>query len=190
MSDSLDTSEADAKPWVKPVQQVVGDEDAPALTAEEKALGAFNTESLHILQESNRLIEGVIGKPAPLGVNTASLQRRVAELEEELSVSDKLLRHREQLLQAIPECPAHGYGCVPHALEWIEEMKLEITVKGMSTADLQAHSAHCHGGLVTFYGTKPCPLCDELDRRRKFGVPQTYGFGPSAMNLPDGEVKP
>lgn len=31
--------------------------------------------------------------------------------------------HNEQarVLNAIPECPVHGRGCIPHALEWIEE---------------------------------------------------------------------
>ncbi len=50
------------------------------------------------------------------------LNERVKELEEELMVSDKLLRDRDKLLEAIPECPAHG-KCVPHALEWISQVK-------------------------------------------------------------------
>lgn len=28
---------------------------------------------------------------------------------------------RARVLNAIPECPVHGRGCIPHALEWIEE---------------------------------------------------------------------
>lgn len=56
----------------------------------------------------------------------ALLRRRVSELEEELAVSDKLLRHREYLLQAIPGCPEHGNECVPHALDWIESAKLAM----------------------------------------------------------------
>lgn len=41
MSESLDTSEGEALPWVKPSQPAPGDEDTPAMTKEERALGAF-----------------------------------------------------------------------------------------------------------------------------------------------------
>lgn len=43
-------------------------------------------------------------------------------LMKELSVTDELLKERQKLLDAIPECAPHG-KCVPHALEWIEKMK-------------------------------------------------------------------
>jgi len=42
--------------------------------------------------------------------------------KEELKVTDLLLEERQRVLDAIPECPSHG-SCVPHAIEWIEEMK-------------------------------------------------------------------
>lgn len=48
------------------------------------------------------------------------------QLREELDVTDKLLEQRERLLRAIPECPEHGAGCVPHALEWIERAKAAL----------------------------------------------------------------
>lgn len=48
--------------------------------------------------------------------------KRIEELEEELKVSDDLLKGRDQLLESIPECPIHG-KCVPHALEWISQVK-------------------------------------------------------------------
>lgn len=47
---------------------------------------------------------------------------RIKELEAELAVSDKLLKDRDALLEAIPQCPAHG-KCVPHAIEWVEQVK-------------------------------------------------------------------
>lgn len=49
----------------------------------------------------------------------------ISEMEsvkKELEVTDKLLNERQRVLDAIPECQSHG-SCVPHALEWIEEMK-------------------------------------------------------------------
>lgn len=39
-------------------------------------------------------------------------------LSKELAVTDELLKDRERLLDAIPQCPTHG-KCIPHALEWI-----------------------------------------------------------------------
>ena len=48
--------------------------------------------------------------------------KRIAELEAELKVSDKLLEERNKLLKEIPHCVAHGL-CVPHALEWISQVK-------------------------------------------------------------------
>ena len=42
---------------------------------------------------------------------------------EELSVSDKLLEDRLELLKAIPPCVAHGDQCIPHAMEWVNQVK-------------------------------------------------------------------
>ena len=50
----------------------------------------------------------------------------VQQLREELDVTDKLLADRERVLRAIPGCPEHGEGCVPHALEWIERAKAAL----------------------------------------------------------------
>lgn len=45
------------------------------------------------------------------------------QLRHEIEVSDALLNDRDRVLNAIPECPVHGSGCVPHALEWIAKAK-------------------------------------------------------------------
>ncbi|MGI2056194.1 hypothetical protein ACRN9T_03225 [Shewanella baltica] len=42
-------------------------------------------------------------------------------LKEELDITNSLLRERQKILDAIPECEVHG-KCVPHAIEWIESM--------------------------------------------------------------------
>lgn len=52
----------------------------------------------------------------------AKLEGQVVELKHELEVTDGLLARRQEILEAIPECEAHGF-CIPHALEWIERMK-------------------------------------------------------------------
>ena len=48
--------------------------------------------------------------------------KRVEELKSELKISDKLLIERDKLLAEIPQCPEHG-ACIPHAREWIRQMK-------------------------------------------------------------------
>ena len=50
---------------------------------------------------------------------------RIAELEKELDVTESLLNERQRILDAIPECEAHG-KCVPHALDWVEMKKSKI----------------------------------------------------------------
>lgn len=47
----------------------------------------------------------------------------LTRLQEELDVSDKLLKEYERVMKAIPACPLHGHHCVPHALRWIEAQK-------------------------------------------------------------------
>ena len=47
---------------------------------------------------------------------------RIKALEEEVAADDVLLKGREQLLVALPECPHHGQ-CIPYALKWIDRMK-------------------------------------------------------------------
>jgi hypothetical protein len=34
--------------------------------------------------------------------------------------SETVHNQRGRVLSAIPECPVHGRGCIPHAIEWIE----------------------------------------------------------------------
>uniref|UniRef100_A0A6M3INY6 Uncharacterized protein n=1 Tax=viral metagenome TaxID=1070528 RepID=A0A6M3INY6_9ZZZZ len=50
------------------------------------------------------------------------LEDRNLELEEEVKVTNMLLKDRDRLLKEIPQCVAHG-PCVPHALEWIAQVK-------------------------------------------------------------------
>lgn len=51
-----------------------------------------------------------------------SISETVDKLKQELEVTEKLLNERQRVSDAIPECKAHR-SCVPHAIEWIEEMK-------------------------------------------------------------------
>lgn len=50
------------------------------------------------------------------------LQQKIKDLEEELSIIEKLLEERNKLLTTIPACPLHGNECVPFAIDWVKEM--------------------------------------------------------------------
>lgn len=50
------------------------------------------------------------------------LKDAIALLRTEIRVTNLLLTDRERLLDAIPECPAHGQ-CVTYALEWVEKQR-------------------------------------------------------------------
>ena len=48
--------------------------------------------------------------------------KHFSELKNELKVTEELLKDRQRVLDAIPECKIHG-SCIPNAIEWIEKMK-------------------------------------------------------------------
>ncbi len=50
------------------------------------------------------------------------LMQVVMESEDALKIDELLLNERNRVLSAIPECSQHGQ-CIPHALDWIAEMK-------------------------------------------------------------------
>jgi hypothetical protein len=64
-------------------------------------------------------LKAMLLQPGPVLRKTA----KAAALQEELEVTDRLLEERNQVMEAIPACPAHGNQCVPHALDWIEWQK-------------------------------------------------------------------
>jgi hypothetical protein len=61
---------------------------------------------------------------------TSGQHRCALYLREQLDITDRLLENREQVFRAIPECPIHGSGCVPHALEWIERANAALQAIG------------------------------------------------------------
>ncbi len=76
------------------------------------------------LLNNRGLIGAVIDEVALMIVKNLAIHdvSNCADLKHELEVTDKLLNERQRVLDAIPECQSHG-KCVPHAIEWIEEMK-------------------------------------------------------------------
>jgi len=68
-------------------------------------------------------IERIMQEYANQQLKVCEVNKRVLELEKELLVTEQILADRQRVLDAIPECDAHGGNCVPNALEWIERMK-------------------------------------------------------------------
>ena len=53
-------------------------------------------------------------------VTLRTAEAHIEALEEEVATDDRLLAERDRLLDAIPECGAHGKRCIPHAIEWVQ----------------------------------------------------------------------
>ena len=86
-------------------------------------IGVFPYEDIEIMTTEEREAKSAQWRTDNLGKNVGlSNVSDCADLKHELEVTDKLLNERQRVLDAIPECPSHG-KCVPHAIEWIEEMK-------------------------------------------------------------------
>lgn len=72
MSDSIETSEGEALPWVKPTRPAPGDEDAPTLTKEETALGAFLSAMHDCHLDGGRMREAMLGVLGIIGQERAA----------------------------------------------------------------------------------------------------------------------
>ena len=84
---------------------------------------------------------------AMLGGSIAGNHGYSQQLREELDITDKLLAERERVLRSIPECPAHGPGCVPHALDWIEQAKTALTDVGVDNFEFKISCEKPHENL-------------------------------------------
>lgn len=72
------------------------------------------------LIQTLRKIRACEGEVAAQLLLEAYVERQLAEVREELEITDKLLADRDRLLAVIPACPQHGAQCVPHAIQWVQ----------------------------------------------------------------------
>ena len=59
--------------------------------------------------------------------NPAAVLALIAEIDglrEEVEIDNKIIAERDRLLNAVPECAAHGQ-CVPHAIQWVKDVQVE-----------------------------------------------------------------
>jgi hypothetical protein len=89
------------------------------LTSQDAEFDAFTSGASWAWATYVTAIAGGFGQAPQAG----EVEANERHLREELDLTDRLLENREQVLRAIPECPIHGPGCVPHAMEWIERAK-------------------------------------------------------------------
>lgn len=54
-------------------------------------------------------------------------RREILMVKQELRVSDEIIADRNRLL-ALFECPAHGAGCIPFAIQEVARLRHEIAV--------------------------------------------------------------
>lgn len=47
--------------------------------------------------------------------------RSYSDMAREIYFSDLIIESYKDLIHSIPECPAHGDECIPHAIEWVDE---------------------------------------------------------------------
>ena len=79
-------------------------------------------ESLKFKEEQHEKDWEYIGT---LEEDMANVIKQCEARDEKIEVLDKLLAERNRLLEAIPECQAHGDKCVPHAIEWVNQSKTD-----------------------------------------------------------------
>ena len=95
-------------------------EAAPSLAAVERRLKNYSWDREHVRAGPEHPVGSGFIEVYDIAV---ALVDEVQRLEKELTVTDELLDARMTVVDAIPDCPDHGGQCVPHALEWIKEMR-------------------------------------------------------------------
>jgi hypothetical protein len=107
---------------------IIGTYDGHAIAA--RAIDITNPSEWEIIQKHSGIAgEAVVSNAKTLIAKKEILsepydvRQRMKELEHELEVTDKLLDQRNEVMNAIPECPIHGKQCVPHAISWVNAMK-------------------------------------------------------------------
>jgi hypothetical protein len=95
----------------------------------------------------------------------------IAELEQEIRISEKIIEERNRLLNDCPPCPVHGEGCVPHAREWLQELKN----KPADATWVAMFARRCEVEQLMFdaaRGKRPMPTQQELrEWALKLGTP-------------------
>ncbi|KWW18821.1 hypothetical protein AS889_04650 [Pseudomonas putida] len=55
------------------------------------------------------------------------LLAEIERLTEEVALGDKIIAERNRLVDAIPQCAAHGQ-CIPYAIQWVKDAQTDLAV--------------------------------------------------------------
>lgn len=86
-------------------------------------------------------------------------EARIAELEEEVAVDDKLLATQYRLMDAIPGCELHGNRCVPHAVEWVTTIRAKTLENAAKVCEDNARIASGSPGPLFDVGWSSAAEC-------------------------------
>ncbi|WP_438028967.1 hypothetical protein [Sorangium sp. So ce233] len=91
------------------------------LEALQKRLGEAEAAMVRIAEESNQALKRAAGEVHAMHARVVELESELAKARDEIDIDNELLKHRAQLLDALP-CDLHG-PCVPHALQEIARLR-------------------------------------------------------------------
>lgn len=90
------------------------------------ALAEAKRDAEHYRREWRRACDDVFDVAQ---IARAAMTDGLAECERlrgEIAIDDQLLTTRKRLTDAIPERPAHGPECIPHAVEWVSDARSRL----------------------------------------------------------------
>jgi len=58
------------------------------------------------------------------------VQLRLNEIADSIAIMERRIENKERILDALPDCPTHGRGCLTHSIEWIEKVKVILKQGG------------------------------------------------------------
>ena len=100
---------------------------------------ADSVDQLYWLKRMRPFTDSVYERMAAAKSQQERDQAMLADLREELLVTERLLDDRESVLRAIPACQEHGSGCIPHALKWIEEAAKALEERKQDHGETRIH---------------------------------------------------
>ena len=85
----------------------------------------FNDISTQILRETAAFADNLAILVKRLRATAKGLYTENERLRKALETDEQLLDRRNQVIDAIPPCPEHGPQCLPHCLDWLEDIQTE-----------------------------------------------------------------
>ncbi len=112
------------------------------------------------------------------------VEAQIQALKAEIAVGDTNYENLRKVIDAIPECPAHGGGCIPHALEWIAKVKVDAAaVRRQAIEDCIAYACREADAIDSRVEMAPA----HVKELATFGAASLREFAKSLEGLREGE---